>query len=69
MHAQLNKVNESLAFLERETELRPHIAVVLGTGLGGLADKIEAAAVIPYKNIPNFPISTVVSHEGRLIFG
>ena len=69
MHAQLNKVNESLAFLERETELRPQIAVVLGTGLGGLADKIEAAAVIPYKNIPTFPISTVISHEGRLIFG
>ena len=69
MKDQLRKVNESVAFLEKETELRPHIAVVLGTGLGGLADKIKAAAVIPYRNIPNFPVSTVVSHEGRLIFG
>ena len=69
MQRQLNKVKESVAFLESETKLRPHIAVVLGTGLGGLADKIKAAAVISYKNIPNFPISTVVSHEGRLIFG
>jgi len=69
MRRQLAKVKESVAFLESETKLRPHIAVVLGTGLGGLADKIKAAAVISYKNIPNFPISTVVSHEGRLIFG
>ena len=69
MRKQLAKVKESVAFLESETKLRPHIAVVLGTGLGGLADKIKAAAVISYKNIPNFPISTVVSHEGRLIFG
>jgi len=69
MRRQLAKVKESVAFLASETKLRPHIAVVLGTGLGGLADKIKAAAVISYKNIPNFPISTVVSHEGRLIFG
>jgi purine-nucleoside phosphorylase len=69
MKEQLSKVNEGVAFLKRETELRPHIGVVLGTGLGGLAEKIEAAKVIPYKNIPNFPISTVESHEGRLIFG
>lgn len=69
MRTQLNKVNESVVFLESETELRPHIAVVLGTGLGGLADRIKTAAVIPYKDIPNFPLSTVVSHEGRLIFG
>jgi len=69
MKNQLRKVKESVAFLEKETELRPHIAVVLGTGLGGLADKIKAAAVIPYRSIPNFPVSTVMSHEGRLIFG
>jgi purine-nucleoside phosphorylase len=69
MRRLLAKVNESVAFLEMETELRPPIAVVLGTGLGGLADKIVAAAVIPYKNVPNFPVSTVASHEGRLIFG
>jgi purine-nucleoside phosphorylase len=69
MRAQLAKVNESVAFLKGATKLRPPISVVLGTGLGGLADKIKAAAVVPYKNIPNFPISTVLSHEGRLIFG
>jgi purine-nucleoside phosphorylase len=69
MQRQLAKVNQSVAFLEGETELRPQVAVVLGTGLGGLADKIEASAIIPYKKIPNFPISTVASHEGRLIFG
>jgi purine-nucleoside phosphorylase len=69
MRRQLPKVKESVAFLEGKTQLRPNIAIVLGTGLGGLADKIESAAVIPYKKIPHFPVSTVVSHEGRLIFG
>jgi purine-nucleoside phosphorylase len=69
MRRQLAKVRESVSFLEGATELRPPIAVVLGTGLGGLADKMKAAAVIPYKNVPNFPMSTVLSHESRLIFG
>lgn len=69
MRRQLGKVNESVAFLQERTELRPQIAIVLGTGLGGLADRIQAATVVPYEQIPYFPISTVTSHEGRLIFG
>jgi len=69
MQEQVKKVNESVAFLRYKAEIQPQIAIVLGTGLGGLADKIQAAAVIPYELIPNFPVSTVASHEGRLIFG
>ena len=69
MQKQRALVKESVAFLENKTEIRPQIGIVLGTGLGGLADKIQAAAVIPYEEIPHFPVSTVSSHIGRLILG
>ena len=69
MRGQLVKVKESVAFLENKTELQPQIGIVLGTGLGDLADKIQAAVVIPYEEIPHFPVSTVSSHMGRLIIG
>lgn len=69
MKTQLGQVQESVAFLENKTELQPQIGIVLGTGLGDLADKIQAAAVIPYEEIPHFPVSTVSSHMGRLIIG
>jgi purine-nucleoside phosphorylase len=49
--------------------LRPDVAVILGTGLGGLAKEIKAEAVIPYEEIPGFPLSTVESHAGRLLVG
>jgi purine-nucleoside phosphorylase len=69
MREQLAKVNESVAFLRENVEIQPQIGIVLGTGLGGLADKIQTAVVVPYDRIPNFPLSTVTSHAGRLIFG
>jgi purine-nucleoside phosphorylase len=47
----------------------PRVAIVLGTGLGLLADRIEAPLAIPYAEIPNFPHATVVGHAGRLVFG
>jgi purine-nucleoside phosphorylase len=48
---------------------RPDVAIILGTGLGALAGEIDVAASIDYADIPNFPLSTVQSHEGRLICG
>lgn len=69
MQKQRALVKETVAFLENKIEVQPQIGIVLGTGLGGLADKIEAAAVIPYEEIPHFPASSVTSHMGRLIFG
>jgi len=69
MRGQLVKVKESVAFLENKTQIQPQIGIVLGTGLGGLADRIQAAVVIPYEEIPHFPVSTVSSHMGRLIIG
>jgi purine-nucleoside phosphorylase len=47
----------------------PDVAVILGTGLGGLADAIAVGRSVPYEEIPGFPLSTVESHAGRLLFG
>jgi purine-nucleoside phosphorylase len=47
----------------------PKIAVILGSGLGELASEITDAIEIPYGDIPNFPVSTVEGHSGKLIFG
>lgn len=47
----------------------PDVAIILGTGLGGLADAIEVEVAIPYSDVPGFPIPTVESHKGRLLFG
>ena len=48
---------------------KPRVGIILGTGLGGLAEEIKAEAVFPYKDIPHFPVSTVESHASRLVCG
>jgi purine-nucleoside phosphorylase len=63
------QIQEATNVLRQRTRLAPEIGVILGTGLGGLADEIEKETVIPYTEIPHFPVSTVESHAGRLIFG
>ena len=64
-----DRIQEAAAVVRRRTRLRPDVAIVLGTGLGGLADEIEIEATIPYEEIPGFPLSTVESHAGRLLLG
>lgn len=49
--------------------LQPEVGIILGTGLGGLADQITTGASVPYETIPGFPLSTVESHAGRLLLG
>jgi purine-nucleoside phosphorylase len=56
-------------FVAGRYALAPRVAIVLGTGLGGLADRIEERTVIPYVDIPHFPRSTVAGHAGRLVLG
>ncbi|MDQ7051559.1 MAG: purine-nucleoside phosphorylase [candidate division KSB1 bacterium] len=63
------QIQEAVDVLKNKTAVRPKIGIILGTGLGGLAEEIEREAVIPYENIPHFPLSTVESHAGRLILG
>lgn len=63
------KIEEAVAALRRATALEPTIGIILGTGLGGLAREIAVETVVEYEDIPHFPISTVESHHGKLIFG
>lgn len=65
----MQKVKETAAFLQEKYNNRPTIGLILGSGLGVLAEQIEDSVHIPYEEIPNFPVSTVVGHEGKLVFG
>jgi purine-nucleoside phosphorylase len=65
----LEKINETTAFLKAKGIKDPDAGIILGTGLGGLTTKIENCIEIDYKDIPNFPVSTVEGHDGKLIFG
>jgi purine-nucleoside phosphorylase len=63
------QVQESIAYIRAHTKMRPEIGIILGTGLGGLVKEIRKEIVLDYDEIPHFPISTVESHHGKLIFG
>ena len=63
------QIDETLAVLRKLTDSKPEIGIILGTGLGGIAKEIETDIVIPYEEIPHFPLSTVEFHSGKLIFG
>ena len=65
----MDKFLETVNYLKSKVDTMPKIAIILGSGLGSLADEIEDKITIPYKDIPNFPISTVAGHKGELIFG
>ncbi len=65
----LTQFKESVDFILSKTAVKPSVGIVLGTGLGGLVKEIEVIDEISYSDIPNFPISTVESHSGKLIFG
>ncbi|MCH2230539.1 MAG: purine-nucleoside phosphorylase [Crocinitomicaceae bacterium] len=65
----LAKFKESTAYIQSKTDVKPSVGIILGTGLGGLVEEINIIDEIPYEDIPNFPISTVQSHSGKLIFG
>jgi len=65
----LERIEESAAAIRARIDRRPKVAIILGTGLGGLAERIESPVVIDYREIPGFPLSTVESHSGRLLAG
>lgn len=65
----LKTITETVSYIRSKTSLTPDVGIILGTGLGGLAKEIVPETVLDYQDIPNFPVSTVESHKGKLIFG
>lgn len=65
----MQQVEEAAAAIRQATALRPRLGLILGTGLGQLADEIDADVVLPYDALPHFPLSTVETHDGRLLVG
>ena len=66
----LERIKETAAFIQARIEnFQPEVGIILGTGLGDFADRIDEKYSIDYKEIPNFPVSTVEGHKGKLIFG
>ncbi len=64
-----NQITEAEKFIRSKIDKMPQVGIILGTGLGGLVSEIDIEAEIPYNEIPYFPVSTVESHAGRLIYG
>lgn len=65
----LEIIKETASFLRERMQTNPETAIILGTGLGKLANEITEKLEIEYKDIPNFPVSTIEGHSGKLIFG
>jgi purine-nucleoside phosphorylase len=63
------QIEETTRFINDKVTFTGKVGIILGTGLGGLAEDIDSEVIIPYDQIPNFPISTVEFHAGKLIFG
>jgi len=62
-------IKEAAKYIQANTKYQPHVGLILGSGLSALADEVEAADHIPYEEIPNFPVSRVFGHAGRLVIG
>ena len=69
MSQLISNINETLEVIRKQTKENYSIGIILGTGLGGLVKDIDVKLQIDYENLPHFPISTVESHHGKLIFG
>ncbi len=64
-----NRINETVNYIKNHTDFKPEIGIILGSGLGSLADGIEVIKSFPYSELPNFPVSTVHGHAGKLVLG
>ncbi len=66
----LERITRTASFLaDRVGDFGPEVGIILGTGLGGLVDAMEVVCAVPYGEVPDFPVSTVKGHKGRLVFG
>ena len=64
-----DKVQSSVEFVQSKVSSKPTVGIILGSGLGSLVDRIQVSDVIPYSEIPGFPVSSLEGHEGNLVFG
>ena len=69
MSSVLEKIQACVQAVRQVTGFAPESAVVLGSGLGGFAERIQVEAQVPYASLPGFPVSTVAGHAGRFLFG
>ncbi|MBI4931354.1 MAG: purine-nucleoside phosphorylase [Bacteroidetes bacterium] len=65
----LEQIKSTAEHIKRQISITPEVGIILGTGLGGLVKEIEIHNTLSYESIPNFPVSTVEGHSGKLIFG
>jgi len=65
----LKQIKDTASYIFNKTNFKPEIGIILGTGLGGLVKEIDIKHILPYESIPDFPVSTVEGHSGKLIFG
>ncbi len=65
----LEQIDDAVAALRQRTTLEPQVAIILGSGLNGLAESVEEAVAIPFGDLPHWPVSTVYGHAGRLVLG
>ena len=69
MSEQDDKAIESVEWIQARAKAKPATGIILGSGLGALAEHVSPRTTLPYSKIPNFPISTVSGHAGNLVFG
>ncbi len=65
----LEQIDEAVDAIRKRTSYRPRVGLILGSGLNSLADSVQKAEIIPYGQLPNWPVSTVQGHAGRLVIG
>lgn len=65
----LEKLNETVTFLEKQTSIKPTVGIILGSGLGSFGSHITIDKSIPYKDVPHFSAPTIEGHSGKIIFG
>jgi len=64
-----DRIQETAAYIKSRTSATPLVGIILGSGLGDLTDMTEKELEIPYSEIPHFPVSTVIGHSGKMVFG
>src|SRR6478672_975238 len=69
MNDLYNQIDQARAAIAARVTVTPRVALILGSGLGSLADELDDAAVVPYADVPDFPRSTVHGHRGELAVG